>query len=179
MKKFINKLKRQIKIKIKSYTEKQEKKLPRIIIDSSVTLYDLLEACDLDHYDPFKFNDINFPQKFSGDKVKVELAVKTFRYKNKNVPEEIIELMNKQGFRPITLYEMLTLVVKYPTFCKSSKYAFTALGSKFNNLDDESITAPSIMILAGMDKKNLSLRDWSSVCSGSSRCLLGVRRLKS
>jgi len=176
MKEFVDKLKRQIKRKIKRHTENQQKKLPRIVIDSSVSLNDLLEACDLEHYNQHKFNDVNFPQKFNGDNF--ELSIRKFRYKTKKTPEEIIKRMKKVGFRPVTLYELLVIILMYPTFCKMGKYTFTALGSKFKNLDDESVTAPSIMLLAGMDKNNLSLRDWNSVLSGSSRIFIGVRRIR-
>ena len=176
MKKFIFDLKRKIKRKIKQHTEKQEKKLPRIIVDSAVPLSDLLEASDLDRYDAYKFNESNFPQKFNNDKT--ELLVRTFCFKNRKSSEEIIKFMNKVGFRPVTIYELLVIILRYPTFCKNSKYVFTALGSKFNNLDDESITVPSIMILEGMEKKVLSLRDWDSAWSGSSRIFIGVRRVR-
>lgn len=95
----------------------------------------------------------NFPSNEFGQKeVTIFLFIFDFDIRSENV----IKIMDNQGFRPANLKELLSLGTRYSDF-KSKDWVVVALGSTWRDSND-SVSVPYIR--GPLDKCTLHLIDW-------------------
>lgn len=105
-------------------------------------------------------NDKNFPSKRTGQK---EIELKLFHFNKAMASEDVIKEMDKQGYRPAELPELLALGAKHPD--EQKKYPIIALGSVWQDWDGGRYVA--YLRLGGSERK-LGLGcygiDWGEGC---------------
>jgi len=94
-----------------------------IVVDYSLSLAEMVKAGKYDWVN----DDItakHFPAKGEGKK---ELAIELIHFNRRTSSEEALQEMDKQGFRPATIEELLALGSAYPELQR--KFPIAALGS--------------------------------------------------
>ena len=133
--------------------------------------YDLrLEAAiKAGNYD-WKNDDItekHFPSKRSGQ---AEIEIQLFHFNKVMTSEEVIQEMDKQGYRPAELPELLAFGAKYPD--EQRKYPIVALGSVYQYWDGDRYVS---YLWRGDGERDLGLI-WFGVGWGASFRFAGVRK---
>ncbi len=136
---------------------KELKLVDKIIltVDYSRTLQEMIVAGKYDWKDS-NVTEKNFP-KVSGDK---NVFCKLFHFNRSISSKEAIAEMDKTGYRPATLFELLALGAKYPGL--QHQFPIVALDSVLTGVDGDRRVPPCLRV-CGWRELGLvwSDRDWS------------------
>lgn len=136
-------------------------------VDYALKLIDAITAAAFD----WKNDDIvekNFPNQ-AHETGEQNLQVKLYHFGKDMSSEDVVSAMDKDGFRPATLRELLAYAVKNPD--EQRKYPIVGLGSVWSHGDRRGVP---YLDLGGYER-GLGLPWWSSRWFGRSR-FLAVRK---
>ncbi len=132
-------------------------------VDYALKLIDAITAAAFD----WKYDDIvekNFPNQ-AHETGEQNLQVKLYHFGKDMSSKDVVSAMDKDGFRPATLRELLAYAVKNPD--EQRKYAIMGLGSIWGHGDDR--RAP--YLYRNGDERKLDLFWWSNSWNGNYRFL--------